>query len=218
MMKQPSYEDYVGRIKKRVECSKFPYDRGLDYIIENDWSAIDAKHKGLIRENKLKWQLIEEKEWMASQDESAYLEVKRIEPTHWAWCSELHRDGHKEQYEVIAKCDVKDRTILAEYVGTVKYIEQCHKSKYSAQFWIPDTIPLELHAAGICIDAENQGNETRFINSITKSSPPFIRKNATMSTVWCEDQLRILIFATRLIPKGFPIVLNYDEFQSSYFI
>lgn len=33
-----------------------------------------------------------------------------------------------------------------------------------------------------------------------------------MDTVWCRAQLRVIIRAITFIPKGWPIILNYDEY------
>lgn len=39
-----------------------------------------------------------------------------------------------------------------------------------------------------------------------------MKQNATMDTVWCRAQLRVIIRAITFIPKGWPIILNYDEY------
>jgi len=69
----------------------------------------------------------------------------------------------------------------------------------------------------ICLDAEEQGNEARFMNSVSPTTPPYIQKNASMSTVWCRGELRIIVSAVRNIPADQPVVLDYDEFENSYF-
>lgn len=39
-----------------------------------------------------------------------------------------------------------------------------------------------------------------------------MRQNATMDTVWCRGQLRVIIRSIHRIRQGQPIVLNYDEY------
>jgi len=79
---------------------------------------------------------------------------------------------------------------------------------------MPSTLKFE---DDLCLDAEEYGNEARFMNSVSPTTPPHIQKNASMSTVWCRGELRIIVSAVRKIPKGQAVVLDYDEFENSYF-
>eukprot|EP01124_Arcella_intermedia_P011400 TRINITY_DN177_c0_g1_i12.p4 TRINITY_DN177_c0_g1~~TRINITY_DN177_c0_g1_i12.p4 ORF type:complete len:118 (+),score=26.43 TRINITY_DN177_c0_g1_i12:985-1338(+) len=79
---------------------------------------------------------------------------------------------------------------------------------------MPKTFPLSM---SLCIDAEKYGNEARFINSVTPNSPSYIVQNATLTTVWCENEIRVGVFATKNIKKDEAIILNYNEYKNSYF-
>jgi hypothetical protein len=52
--------------------------------------------------------------------------------------------------------------------------------------------PPELGDLGdkqLCLDAEHEGNEMRFVNSVAPTTAFYIRQNATMSTLWCRNQV-----------------------------
>jgi len=99
-------------------------------------------------------------------------------------------------------------------VGRIKFHRDCPNSRYIAAFWKPESVNWE---DALCVDAESYGNEARYINSVTPTTPPYFKQNATMSTVWCRGELRVIISATRFIPKLHPIIIDYDEFENSYF-
>ena len=40
-----------------------------------------------------------------------------------------------------------------------------------------------------------------------------MKQNASMDTIWCRGELRIVIWAKNAINKGEPIVLDYDEYK-----
>jgi hypothetical protein len=63
-------------------------------------------------------------------------------------------------------------------------------SKYVAMFYFGSSLPQSLRDNPMCIDAQESGNEMRFINSVSPITPPDITQNATMSTVWCRGEVR----------------------------
>lgn len=152
------------------------------------------------------------------------LVVKPIGEGHWAYSSQLAKnidlDGGsahnaRPQYEVVALHDIDKGQVLGEYVGVVRYAEEA-ASEYVATIYTPNDadLPRRLIDHPLVIDASTLGNETRYINSVTATTPFFIRRNATMNTVWCRGRLRIIIEATHDIPQGHPIVLDYEEHGS----
>jgi len=196
----------------------------------------------LIQEHKDKWEKYIP-DWFHT-DLEPRIKVRQIFPGHWAWCDELqkkkfgpvlpklqHDPNETEeengidketfdlsdtycQFEAVAIADIEPDQFICEYVGRVRYHRDCLNSRYIAAFWQPENINFE---DTLCIDAEYHGNEARFINSVTPTTPLHIKQNATMSTVWCRGELRIIISALRFIPKMHPIIIDYDEFENSYF-
>jgi hypothetical protein len=207
-------------ILEKMKCVRWPADCGIRYITRNSWHKIEDSYKNAIYQNKFHWEKFDT-EWFR-QDLSPRIYIRRIYPGHWAWSEELEQRGktdpkYAKQYEAVAASDIEPSEVIGEYVGIVKRLKDGNNSKYLADFWFPETLPSSLLIDPICIDAEEWANETRFINSVTPSTPPYIEQNATMSTLWCRGELRILILSTKRIPAHTSIVLNYNEFSSSYF-
>jgi hypothetical protein len=42
----------------------------------------------------------------------------------------------------------------------------------------------------LCLDAEHEGNEMRYVNSVAPTTAFYIKQNATMATVWCRNQVK----------------------------
>lgn len=80
------------------------------------------------------------------------------------------------------------------YLTTV--VQDILDSKYVAMFYFGSSLPQSLRDNPMCIDAQEGGNEMRFINSVSPITPPDITQNATMSTVWCRGEVRTLDTAT----------------------
>jgi len=139
--------------------------------------------------------------------------IREIFPGHWAFCPELQKEA-KRQYELVAARNINEGEWIGEYTGTVDFRINCGQ-KYTAAYYMPDTV--DLVDGDLCVDGENYGNETRYINSLSPSSPDYITKNATMTTVWCAEQLRIGIFALKAIKKYCAIIVDYNEYSNSYF-
>eukprot|EP01127_Copromyxa_protea_P017264 TRINITY_DN5238_c0_g1_i3.p1 TRINITY_DN5238_c0_g1~~TRINITY_DN5238_c0_g1_i3.p1 ORF type:complete len:401 (-),score=68.47 TRINITY_DN5238_c0_g1_i3:1-1203(-) len=109
--------------------------------------------------------------------------------------------------------NIEPDEFICEYVGEVKLASTCKEATYVANIFNATTVTLD----GLVIDATKKGNESRFINSITKDTPKEIQKNTTMVTLWCRQQLRVLVVATKPIPKYNPIVMDYNEYANTYF-
>ena len=121
-------------------------------------------------------------------------------------------NGHNHQYEAIAREDIAEGEYIGEYAGRVKYTSdstatsmyvavraiKIHFDKphlailtcyFHQNLFFADGLPEILYKTPLCIDSQHEGNETRFINSISPTSPPYITQNASMSTVWCRGQV-----------------------------
>jgi len=216
----------------------------IHYITRNDWREIPISLYKSIQVNEDKWERYVP-DWFHT-DLEPRIKVRQIFPGHWAWCDELqnknvaddpilplpHFDpseinencndeifdtmyhGSRCQFEAVAIEDIAPDEFICEYVGRIKFHRDCPNSRYIAAFWKPESVNWE---DALCVDAESYGNEARYINSVTPTTPPYFKQNATMSTVWCRGELRVIISATRFIPKLHPIIIDYDEFENSYF-
>ncbi len=111
---------------------------------------------------------------------------------------------------MIALEDLEEEDFIGEYVGKVIYqkvmsglfitiygkcvlttiVQDIDDSKYVAMFYFGQSLPQSLRDNPMCIDAQECGNEMRFINSVSPITPPDITQNATMSTVWCRGEVR----------------------------
>jgi hypothetical protein len=204
-------------VQKVSELTRFPHDSGIEYRRVCDWSNIAPEDIAKIDAYRYCWQAFGAM-WFAQNLESP-LKVLPIGPGHWAYSGYLNNNylhGHPVQYEVVASRDIEADEFLGEYVGTVCYQDGPNSEYVAALYW-PDGLPAELANRQLVIDAADIGNETRYINSVNDETAHFIQRNATMNTVWCNGRLRVLITATRNVPKGHPIVLDYEEHGGSFF-
>jgi hypothetical protein len=103
----------------------------------------------------------------------------------------MELNGHTHQYEAIAAVDIAPNEFITEYTGHVCYQQNCPSSMYCANLWYPDDLPGILYQNSLCIDAAREGNEARFINSVTPTTPAYIKQNASMNTVWCRNEVYI---------------------------
>eukprot|EP01087_Luapelamoeba_hula_P004395 TRINITY_DN14341_c0_g1_i1.p1 TRINITY_DN14341_c0_g1~~TRINITY_DN14341_c0_g1_i1.p1 ORF type:complete len:395 (+),score=28.29 TRINITY_DN14341_c0_g1_i1:174-1187(+) len=216
----PRHLHYIKKHRKKVVHWPKEVSGRVKYVLKNDWSAISPKIIDLIAQNSSRWEQYA-LDWDTSIT-SHPIQIRAIERGHWAWSEELFKvgqvfNGHDKQFEVFASRDFVEDEIIGEYVGVVRLVSEDVISKYTATVFMPPDLPLELAGLELVIDAQHDGNETRFINSVTASSPPFIKQNASMRTLWTGDQLRILLVATRNIPSGHPVVVDYNEFAETYF-
>jgi hypothetical protein len=204
-------------VQKVSELTRFPHDSGIEYRRVCDWSNIAPEDIAKIDAYRYCWQAFGAM-WFGQNLESP-LKVLPIGPGHWAYSGYLNNNylhGHPVQYEVVASRDIEADEFLGEYVGTVCYQDGPNSEYVAALYW-PDGLPAELANRQLVIDAADIGNETRYINSVNDETAHFIQRNATMNTVWCNGRLRVLITATRNVPKGHPIVLDYEEHGGSFF-
>jgi hypothetical protein len=211
---------HIGKaLDDKIEDVRWPFPSSFPYLFRNNWSGISQQHYIEIQSNKFLWERFQP-EWF-HRDLGARVSVREIFVGHWAWCEDLASKGSKKkpskQYEVIAIEDFEEEDFIGEYVGKVIYQKDILDSKYVAMFYFGSSLPQSLRDNPMCIDAQEGGNEMRFINSVSPITPPDITQNATMSTVWCRGELRIVISATRSIAKNEAIVLNYNEYANSFF-
>jgi len=206
--------------------TKWPVRTRVRYLRDNIWDEIKSTHRDYIA----RWARVdgprvknEDDTWTVAweaQDFTPRIEIREIGPGHWAWCSDLgsgQKTTRSRQFEAIAAGDIKKDDFIGEYVGRVRYENPSTlRNPYVTSILVPANLKFRTKMgkefAGLCIDSSAEGNETRFINSVTRQSPIHIKQNATMNTVWCRGQLRVIISAKKFIPKGGPIVLNYDEY------
>jgi hypothetical protein len=130
----------------------------------------------------------------------------------------------RKQYEVVAKQEIKEHEVIAEYVGKVVdviysitlyayYIKSfknekvCYRSEvdnkgmiYVTDIYYPLGLPGCCYQSKLCIDAQTEGNESRYINSISPTTPSYIKQNASMSTVWCRGTNSGIIKQFLMIP------------------
>jgi len=116
----------------------------------------------------------------------------------------------------VALRDIEEDEIITEYCGEVRITSE--GGDYFANILMKGTVsPFLRELEGkLVIDASRMGNEAMFINSVTRETPNNIVKNASMHTLWCNEELRILIYAEKAICKGESIVLDYNDHDSLY--
>jgi hypothetical protein len=200
-----------------LKISHFPVDCGIQYQRVCDWSGVPKDYVATLVEHRYCWENYSPMWFRLNLDTP--LKVLPIGAGHWAYSAYLSKrylHGHPVQYEVVAGREIDDGEVIGEYVGVVKFADEADSEYVAALYW-PDNLPDDLARRPLVIDAAELGNETRYINSVNNETAHFIRQNATMNTVWCNGMLRILISATRHIPRGHPIVLDYEEHGTSYF-
>jgi len=201
----------------------WPLGNKIKYLSTNNWDGIQWEDFQFINSRFSEWEKYEPF-WFYS-DLQPRIKVREIFEGHWAWCNDMQqksiKDNHKKrfskQFEAVALKDINEEEMICEYVGRVKYYNQVLESTYVAEFRMPDSFPNNFKEKQLCIDALEEGNEARFINSITALTAPHIKQNASMHSVWCREQLRVIIFATQKIKTGEPIILDYNEWAATYF-
>jgi len=129
-------------------------------------------------------------------------EIKTIPPSHPAYVKGISESGY------FASIKMDEGEFIGEFTGKWKYRKNTDPSRYLSKVFLNEQdFDFQLD-----VDAEFQGNETRFINS---SSPDCsLVENARMETVWSGGFLCIFVYATRVIKAGEEILLNYG---SDYF-
>eukprot|EP00026_Physarum_polycephalum_P002757 Phypoly_transcript_02765.p1 GENE.Phypoly_transcript_02765~~Phypoly_transcript_02765.p1 ORF type:complete len:846 (+),score=188.15 Phypoly_transcript_02765:142-2679(+) len=206
--------------------TKWPKDSKVKFLRDNIWDDIKTTHKDYIaRYARIDGPRAgnEDDTWTIAwegQDFIPKIEIRQIGPGHWAWCPDLGNEPKKartRQYEAVAIQDIKMDDFIGEYIGRVRYENPATRNPYVTSMFVPTNPKFRAKMGdsflGLCVDSSVEGNETRFINSITRDTPCHIQQNATMDTVWCRGQLRVIIRAIQLIPKGTSVVLNYDEYK-----
>jgi len=194
---------------------KWPNDMPVRFLSENIWDGIAKEDCEFISLNREKWE--EYTPSFLQRNLTSKVHIQEIKFGHWAYCTNLKNMGIEKQYEVRASVHIEKDEMIGEYVGRVRYQKDITDSHYVANFWYPEDMEESLGDKQLCIDAEFEGNEMRFVNSVAPTTAFYIKQNATMSTVWCRNQLRVVMIATRNILKGQPIIVNYNEFSSSFF-
>jgi len=196
----------------------WPTSPTVRYIVNNKWKNTNhfKKIRTYIKEQSFKWDIYPDENselmfWKYDLEARTY--IREIFPGHWAFCSELASLGHR-QYELVAARDIEDGEWIGEYTGMVDYRGNCGK-KYTAAYYTPGSV--DFNDGDLCVDGERYGNETRYINSLSPTTPLYIKKNATMATVWCAEELRIGVFATKRIKQYCAIIVDYNEYSNTYF-
>jgi len=204
-------------IEMKKENVRWPKNNKVEYQITNNWDSGDSI-SNYINSNSHCWEAYpsEPSNWLFWKgDIESRTYIKQIFPGHWAWCPQIAKSGKsQEQYELVASVDIENEDWICEYTGSLTF-RRYYGQKYATSVFMPENISFE--DGELCIDAETCGNEARYINSVTPFTAPYIKKNATLITVWCAGQLRIGVFATTHIPKFHAIILDYNEYSNSYF-
>jgi len=173
------------------------------FLAKCDWSGISPQVVQTIRTARNRWDKYR-LDHLFRFDAQSKIRIRQISPGHWAWSSELG----PVQYETVAIDDIDQDEFICEYVGKVKYFSECQDSHYVAQYFCPPEVQFQ---DSLVVDAAERGNEARYINSVTSDTPNYIKKNASMSTVWCKAQLRIVVYAIVNIAKSHPIIIDSNE-------
>ncbi|ELR12668.1 SET domain containing protein [Acanthamoeba castellanii str. Neff] len=200
--------------KQALTLTKWPTESPVQYTAVNIWDDIDTEDIEFIAAHSHHWE--QYTPTYLNQNLASKVFVQEIFFGHWAYCTNLRKQGIAKQYEVRALVDIESEDMIGEYVGRVRYQKDIEDSQYVANFWYPPELG-DLGDKQLCLDAEHEGNEMRFVNSVAPTTAFYIRQNATMSTLWCRNQLRVVLTATKKILKGQPIIVNYNEFSSSFF-
>lgn len=86
---------------------------------------------------------------------------------------------------------------------------------------VPESLEGELdperQGLELIVDAGQQGNEARFINSVSPTTPAYLRPNCELVTLWVRGILRIIIASTAPIARGSPLILDYNQHANTYF-
>eukprot|EP01121_Diplochlamys_sp_Union-15-3_P011492 TRINITY_DN3341_c0_g1_i1.p1 TRINITY_DN3341_c0_g1~~TRINITY_DN3341_c0_g1_i1.p1 ORF type:complete len:270 (+),score=31.59 TRINITY_DN3341_c0_g1_i1:100-810(+) len=151
----------------------------IQYATTNDWSRISKSDRRFLRNNLTEHFLKYDPKWFYEQLYPT-IGIKEIFSDHWAWCTKLEKRNLK-QYEAVALKNFKKDEVICEYVGEVHY-SASKESDYTVCFWLPDCVKNNLKIPFLCIDSLNLGNEARFINTITATTPKYVKQNASMHT------------------------------------
>lgn len=205
--------------KQRVAC-RFPCDSGVQYRRENDWSHIAKADIDCLSLHQDAWEIYKPM-WLHKKISSPLRVVEITSKDHWAYCEQLASAGAR-QYETVACRKIFCHEVLDEYTGTVRYLSepQAKDNCYVARMCWPDDDEddddnkdgnkfFDRQLSALVVDAQRVGNETRYINSVSATTPPSVQQNARMETVWCRGKPRIIIVALRDIEDGEPIVVDY---------
>ena len=129
-------------------------------------------------------------------------DYKRKISTGYVISSYIAKVSDKVGYGLFAHRDIKAGEMLGEYTGAL------------TQNWAPklrkpsDFKPYLFHfpfGSSYAIDAEKEGNEIRFINHSS------FHNNAERHYVFHSKLLRVILVATRLIPRHEQILFDYGK-------
>ncbi len=138
------------------------------------------------------------------RDFSSLVGVVSIDPSHWAYDDSVKRT----QYEVVARTNIDTGEVIGEYIGEVVYAaDQDENSCYCAKLYLPDALAAKVPA--LVVDGLHVGNEMRFINSVSPTTPEYLVVNVEFMTYFAGGYPRIMLEALRPIKQGESLVLNY---------
>jgi len=199
-----------GRIVKSSQSSGFAVAAAerVQYCRKCDWRQIRDADRDALRDCSDSWELYRPL-WYNMKLQSPLKVVEIVSPTHWAYCERMAA-GKCKQYEVLAARDIYCHEVLDEYVGVVRYLHDIENERdnfYVAQLLWSDQLASSVPP--LVIDAKDVGNETRYVNSVSATTPPSVVENARLETVWCRGMPRILLIAIADIRQGEAVVIDY---------
>lgn len=107
----------------------------------------------------------------------------------------MHSGSKAKGWAAFAKRLIGVHETIGEYTGVVRPLDSCRKDASFA---------FDLKCCGLCVDASEDGNLTRFINH---ALPP---ANNVAATVVAEAGVRkVVLSATREVLPGHELLLDY---------
>ena len=200
-------------VDKQIDRCRFPRHTNVEYLPKNDFSGIQPADLAAIADMKDEWS-VHDPVWF-NQMLSSAVRVRAItDPTHWAYCKRM-ASNNQPQYECFIAHDVAAGEMICEYTGVVRYggddVDSEEGNFYIAEMTLPDAMQLPRPDLRFVVDARYKGNEARFINSVSPTTPDTVQVNCSMETIWARGSLRIVVNAKRDLRSGETLVLDYGH-------
>ncbi|KAJ9679992.1 hypothetical protein PVL29_021778 [Vitis rotundifolia] len=120
----------------------------------------------------------------------------------------------KEGFTVEADRFIKDLTIITEYVGDVDYLKNRENDEGDSMMTL---ISAKEPLRSLVICPDKRGNIARFINGINNHTPDGKKKqNVKCVRFDVNGECRVLLIASRDIPKGERLYYDYNGYENEY--